>query len=321
MNDFFDYIKKWFATFVAVAATVGFIAVFGDINEVITLGQATIVSLFTITIIAFVWHFTSQKGKVYKHISREKITNRSGYQISKEVKHSDSIHKFELIHRRDYLNIGTGNYFSIRHLRGRNVSRKESDGIVYYEGMDIKTKFSNVQFEALDVRTGKKLTAKNCSGNNDSKFFFVFKIFFETPINPQESFDIQFSIFIKDEVKHLSDEDEFMSVSLRRCKKGVENLVFDIALSIHPNHRCCFKENIFGEAVFVKNTVEDKGELTKDNDEFKILSNSWFKRGFTCLKSEKASSLETTKLYLFSFKQRRPQKTVYAIHFMNDIEG
>jgi hypothetical protein len=315
MEKIIDYFKIWGGLFFTIVAVFGFLNFFGvlQINTDKFRGGLMIILLLLISIATFFIYFIRTKNNVTHHIPKQKFEQRRGYQQSKTEEYGDYIHKYDLVHRRDYLNFKTGNYFSVRHLVGFNASSKDSDGLIYYEGMDIKTKYKNVVIVANDQNNDCQLGVENISGDEHSKFFLAFKIKFVSPLKPGEKFDILFSIYIPNEVQALGTEDEFMSISLKRCMKGVAELKFDIVLNFIPVHRCVIKDNIFKKVVFCKELclAPKPNEFNIDGDEFHSLSLWWFEKE---AKKPKCSMLN---FFLLSSNCKNPKRTVYAIHFTN----
>lgn len=242
--------KKEIAVFVALGTIWGVVSACGIVPS--GYGFFFLIATIILSIsISVIWTIAS----VYKldNKSRLEIEHREGSRRSLTNKYKDKMHKYTYIFRQDLLDYSTSNksgrdFVSIRLLKGRNVSSRASDGIIYFECTEYKTYYKDLRVEAVDMKTLKPLRVEFIDINEKDKYFeFPFKIFFATPLQKNEEFEIAFSITLINELDVLKEDDEIMSISLSRYSKGVEKIEFNVCLnfqpsSVHVEHK---KRNFF----------------------------------------------------------------------------
>ena len=178
----------------------------------------------------------------------EKLNNRMGTLMSSETIDEevlDKAHSFDNIFRQDLLNYTTGDYHSIRILKGKNVEKRPSMCLVYCESTDSKTSFNELVIKAIDLKTGKELSVQPIGNRTAKVYTHKFKIEFASPIANQKDFEIAYYIKIPDELKQLSEDEEVMSITLKRILKDVQSLEFNICLNFEP--RCVNVFKFYGK--------------------------------------------------------------------------
>lgn len=297
------WIGKWWKKEIAVFAAMGTIWGVVAACGIVPKGYGLLFLIATIIlsiIISGVWTIIS----VYKSDSKTQleINHREGSRRSLTNKYKDKKHKYTYIFRQDLLDYSTSNksgrdFVSIRVLKGRNVSSNASDGIVYFECTEYKTYCKDIKIEAIDVKTSQPLRVEFIDINDNNKYFeFPFKIFFATPLQKDEEFEIAFSISLLNELDVLKEDDEIMSISLSRYSKGVEKIEFNVCLnfqpaSVHVEHK---KGNIF----------------EYDNNEVKV-------EQYIPLKEiEKKFDIKWSDIpYIIRWQCRKPKYELYVINY------
>lgn len=239
--NFWSFVKRWWKKQVAVAvfssAVVGFVSAFNIIPE-----KQGIYYLFGVIVlcivVAIVW--TKIDIKFNNETGRD-ISSRLGSMKSLDEKYKDNSHYFTYILRQDLLDYSHQNpagkdFVSFRVLEGKNVSKKLSESITYLECTEYRTLCQNITIKAYDLKTQKELRVEFIDRNEKEKYYdFPFKIFFPSPLLPNEEFEIAFFIKLNNELDVLRDDDEIMSISLSRYKRGVEELEFNVCLNFEPS--------------------------------------------------------------------------------------
>lgn len=173
-------------------------------------------------------------------LSKREATRQS---IAVAPEESDDCHHYSLVHRIDLLEYKKGHFFSLRRLVGVNLSGKPSSFLIYRETSEVKLPLRAVPVRALyRTNTGllQEATVKMVGHDNGGRQFrFPFKIFFPKPIQPDESFDVAYSIMLLGELKVLPKVNELMSISLTRLHKGVDRLVFEVFWDFEPRTVNC----------------------------------------------------------------------------------
>lgn len=166
------------------------------------------------------------------------LNHRFGSQISLRTldeRAFDYIHKYELIYRQDQLDFaGSLDYHSFRQLKGKNISKDISSFLIYTESSDIPIAFDDMNITAQNNISKKTLVVECLHSTNEKRLQHTFKINFDTPIAPNEEFDISYSITIPNELSVYDKKKEIQSISLVRIKHPVEKLVFNICLDFEP---------------------------------------------------------------------------------------
>ena len=180
-----------------------------------------------------------KSSKNTENLIIEQMNNRIGSSRSL-IKYKDMIdnkHKYLSISRYDVLDYTSANYQSIRIFHGTNVSHSTSTDLPYCESTEYKISFNEITVEAYDILSGKKLKVE-CANNspNEKLCTHRFRINFERPLQPNESFHILCYISFPHELSCLSQDKEIMSISLVRIKKKpVNNLSFSVLLNYEPS--------------------------------------------------------------------------------------
>lgn len=248
------WISNWWKKEVAVFATMG--TILGVISACGIVpnkfGFAFLIGIIVLSIIlSAIWTFISLKAS--NKSSGRNINDREGARRSLTNKYEDKVHKITRIFRQDLLDYSLTdkvgkNFVSIRIIRGKNASSQVSDGIVYFECTEYKAYCRDIKINAIDLKTMKRLKVEFIDRNEKEKYFeFPFKIFFSTPLQKNDDFEIAFSIDLLNELDVLKEDDEIMSISLSRYSKGVDELEFNVCLnflpsSVHVEHK---KNNVF----------------------------------------------------------------------------
>lgn len=245
--------KKWFsswwkkevAVFVAMGTILGVVSACGIVpkdGEFIFLTLTVVVSI----VISTIWTFVSLFNII--QISELSIENREGSRRSVTNKYEDKMHKITYLFRQDLLDYSKQNkigrnFVSIRVIKGKNVSSQVSDGLIYFECTEYKTYCKNIKIKAIDLKTNKSLRVEFIDIKEKNKYFeFPFKIYFATPLQKNDEFEIAYSIVLIHELDVLKEDDEIMSLSLSRYLKGVDEIEFNVCLnfcpsSVHVEHK------------------------------------------------------------------------------------
>ncbi|MBF6555963.1 MAG: hypothetical protein IVW52_07260 [Acidimicrobiales bacterium] len=160
---------------------------------------------------------------------------------SADPAHIDTMHHYEEIFRQDMLDYDTGDFYSIRRLKGRNIGRRASQFLLYRESSERKYTFNDAQVKALDVQTKDRLSVEPELGLERLAHTHAFRIHFRKPIEPGESFDVVYNIRLPGELLDLNRDSEVMSISLTRVKNGVDKLTFNVALSFQPQAAVAYR--------------------------------------------------------------------------------
>lgn len=149
----------------------------------------------------------------------------------------DNNHKYSNISRFDILDYNCANYQSIRVFHGTNISKSISSYLPYCESTEFRIGFDDITIVAYDMLTGRKLKVECANDSSKEKLCtHCFRINFEKPLKPGESFHICYYISFPYELHCLSQEKEIMSISLVRLKKKpIDNLFFSILLNFEPS--------------------------------------------------------------------------------------
>ena len=168
--------------------------------------------------------------------SYESSLTRLGSALSTHVidAHRDSNHKYLLLERTDLLDFSSGDFYSIRRIRGRNVSAGLSSFIPYVEHSEKKCSFFDCGIRAYDTLTRAELVVEPFNTQDQKSFAVPFKIFFPSSIPMGAEFDIVYTITLPDELHEIKDSDEIMSVFLGRINHGVDRLQFNVCLPFAP---------------------------------------------------------------------------------------
>lgn len=298
--------KKWFSSLwkkeLASLASAGTILGFLDACGIIPGGYGVITFIIAIlggTCIAIIWNIIV--FNISKHSSGREIDKRIGTSKSLKNAYHDRTHKFTYIFRQDLLDYSSSShgrdFISLRILKGYNSSKCTSDGITYLECTEYRARCSDIKICAIDMKTGNPLRVEFIDRKENDKYYeFPFKIFFQTPLNQGESFEIGFMINLLNELDVLRDDDEIMSISLSRYLKGVDQLEFNVCLNFNPStaHAEHMKKDDF---VYDKNkVVVEKYEPTLDIE--KMFSIEW-----------------SAPPYIIRWKCAKPKYNLYAINY------
>lgn len=299
---FWAFIKRWWKKQVAVAvfssAVIGFVSAFNIIPEkqgIIYLIAVIILSI----VVAIVW--TKVDIKFNNETGRD-ISSRLGSFKSLDEKYKDNSHYFTYILRQDLLDYSTQSakgkdFVSFRVLEGKNVSKKPTESITYLECTEYKTMCQNIEIKAFDLKTQKELRVEFINRNEKAKYYdFPFKIYFSSPLLPNEEFEIAFFIKLNNELDVLRDDDEIMSISLSRYKRGVEELEFNVCLNFEPSS--VQVEYLKNKKLYLHNTKAKVKEYVPQTD----LENT-----FTIQWSETP--------YIIKWKCKKPKCDLYAINY------
>jgi hypothetical protein len=177
-------------------------------------------------------------------VQPEDLPKRLGVGLSTYIKkeHLDDAHKYLLLERIDMLDYSSGNYFSIRRIRGVNVSEGTSFCVPYVEASERRCSFFDCRVRAFDTNSKRELRVQPFIEGNEKEFLHAFRIFFEQGIEVGKEFDIVYSIVLPGELDDLKDSNEIMSIFLGRIKQGIDELRFTVAwnfcpLIVHANCR------------------------------------------------------------------------------------
>jgi hypothetical protein len=231
------------------------------------------------------------------------LNSRMGTGLSLQVnpKHIDTKHRYKNLFRQDLLDYPTGDFYSIRKIKGINVSGEESHYLIYSESSEKKITFKDTEVLAYDCKRKKPLRVEPFEDENLKLFTHAFKIHFEKPVKPNEEFEIVYKIRLPGELNELSSTNEIMSVSLARVVHGVENLEFNVCLNYKPKS--------FYSAVLDNNT--NKYVFT---DELPLLEKyrpqKWYEKLFEIKWSDQP--------WRITWKCKKPQDKLYIINYIKD---
>lgn len=165
------------------------------------------------------------------------INHRIGSQISTRTLNeieNDNIHQFSLLYRQDQLKFDSLNYYSYRILKGTNISKNISSYLIYTESTDIPISFENIKIKARNNINGKILVIECLHSTTEKRLQHTFKINFDQPIEPNQTFDISYSIEILNEMSVYDKFKEIQSISLVRIKHPISKLIFNVCLDFEP---------------------------------------------------------------------------------------
>lgn len=164
------------------------------------------------------------------------LASRLGSALSLYVDpgHVDASHRYDYVFRQDLLDYPSGDYYSIRRLKGRNVTDRPSTGMLYVECSEQKITFDDTGSRAYDTETRARLVVESLLPRHERLFRHAFRILFPRPMSPGEQFDVTFAIRVPGELKVLSPIEEIMSIALVRLVHGVGRLDFNVCLNFEP---------------------------------------------------------------------------------------
>jgi hypothetical protein len=166
----------------------------------------------------------------------ELLSRRVATELSLKVLpgHLDETHHYTSVERLDLLNHPSGDYVSVRRLRGFNATDSLSHSLVYVENSENKFTFHDMRIVAKDSSTQRDLVVEPLEQPDKKLFTHAFRIYFSKPLEPNENFDIVYSLRAPGELEWLDSEKEMMSISLVRARRGVDSLRFEVALDFYP---------------------------------------------------------------------------------------
>ena len=162
------------------------------------------------------------------------LASRLGTGLSLQTGHADHNHHYTAIERTDLLDYTSGDFVSIRRLKGVNVTDRLSSSLIYSEASESKCTFESTGVVAYDCETREPLVVEPLAQRDEPLFAHAFRVFFDQPISPGEDFDVVYRIRLPGELRVLSPTNEIMSISLVRAVHGVDHLRFNIALNFKP---------------------------------------------------------------------------------------
>ena len=174
------------------------------------------------------------------------LTHRMGSNLSLKTSNKieyDHTHQYDLLYRQDQINFETSDYNSFRQIKGRNVSKNISSYLIYTESTDIPVAFKDITINAINNTNNKSLVVECLHSTTDKRMQHIFKINFDEPIHPNQTFDISFSLTIPNELSVYDPDKEIQSISLVRIKNPVGKLVFNICLNFQPRVAKVFSNN------------------------------------------------------------------------------
>jgi len=192
------------------------------------------------------WQSFQDEGSEQEPTSEEKqvsiqnfsslLSSRLGTGLSLQVnpEHVDNIHHYSLVYRQDLLDYKTGDFYSIRRLAGFNTGDHLSAYLIYSESSEQKITFRDTGVKAIDLNTGNELVVESTEDPEKMSFTHAFRIYFPKPLAYKQKFDVGYCIILPGELKVLSKENEIMSISLVRIKKGADRLEFNVCLNFKP---------------------------------------------------------------------------------------
>ena len=242
-REWFQYWwKKQLAVLAAFGAVLGFIDAFGVIPEKFGF-LFLFLTLLVSVIVASIWAVVDYRKDQERGTGTDTIIkDREGSRRSLSEQYEDTCHRILSILRQDMLDYASDDslngrdFVSFRIIKGVNVSKRPTDGFIYFECTEYKCRYKDIKIRAKDVETGEELRVEFLNLNPSEKYFeFPFKIYFRRQLNPDETFHIAFFIDLLNELDVLKKDGEYMSISLSRYLKGVEELQFNVCLNFKPS--------------------------------------------------------------------------------------
>lgn len=282
----------------------------GDVIDLSKLGLTgvltVLLSTLTIVLLDYIYKILSEGSSLnnpeHKKIS-DHVRERIGTSYSQQTadkRYVDNKHSFSSILRQDLLDHSTGDYFSFRRLKGTNVSSNISDGLIYCESTDYKIAFEDITIEAIDTKTGESLTVEALNNIHEKRITHAFKIHFPRPLKNNESFDIAYSIFLPKELECLDSNEEIMSISLSRIKKGLEHLSFNVCLDFKPRAvRIYKKSKLSGKLILIESQDTDIELYEPQTDLEKRFFIEW-----------------STSPYIIKWSNSKPVNSLYVIKYI-----
>jgi hypothetical protein len=162
---------------------------------------------------------------------------------------ADHRNRYTAIRRIDFLDYESGDFVSVRRLRGVNTSDEVSSYVLYQEASENKCRFREMGVVARDYVSGADLYVEAVADGTKARMTHPFRVFFPQPLQQGESFDLIYRIVLPGELGVLSIDHEMMSISLVRAVRGVERLDFDVVLNYRPRAVDVTCANSHGAAV------------------------------------------------------------------------
>jgi NAD-dependent SIR2 family protein deacetylase len=164
------------------------------------------------------------------------LISRLGTGLSLQVNpdHIDTTHHYTHVFRKDLLDYASGDFVSIRRLKGINASDRLTSHIVYSESSERKLTFRQTAVRAFDCDSRTPLVVEPMRHEDEMAFTHAYRIFFPRSLSPGENFDVVHRITLPGELEVLSPNNEIMSISLARVQLGIDRLQFNVCLSFAP---------------------------------------------------------------------------------------
>lgn len=179
-------------------------------------------------------HLTRQEqaAKFQKDIIVSRLG--TGLSLGFEDAAVDRVHKYSLLRRTDLLDYRSGDFVTIRRLKGFNTSDAISSYLLYCESTERKCTFAETETIAFDFVSQQPLLVEPTEGFTKRLFTHTFRIYFPRPIAPGQEFDIVYKLKLPGELAELSQVDEMMSLSLVRIEQPVSRVEFNVVLNFQP---------------------------------------------------------------------------------------
>lgn len=303
--------KKITTVFIVITTITGFITGFNLIpdNYLILSFIIAIVSWIIISIIWIIISSIYTANKTTDTSIKDRIGSFKSMSPDLDV-FADKTHKYIYIKRQDLLDYsqmnpnGGRDFVSIREIKIKNVSKFSSSSITYVECTEYKIYSSLINVQAYDIATGKRLKVEFIDCHPEKKYnTFPIKIHFQRPLLPQETYEIVFCINLKNELEVLNEDNEFMSICLHRCIKGVEHLEFNVCLNFEPKavtieySKDKNEQNMRFKIVKDKPTISKYIPRTKYENQFNI---NWFSEPY---KINWSCNNPNGKIYIIKYRK------------------
>lgn len=181
----------------------------------------------------------------------------------RKAEHVDNTHHYELIFRQDMLDYDTGDFYSLRRLRGRNVSQRPTSWVPYRESSENQFTFADADVTAFDYETRAPLDV-DPELKHQKSHTHAFRIHFARPIEPGEPFDVVYNIRLPGELNELRHESEVMSISLVRVAKRLGELIFNVVANFKPTAAAAYYLTKTGKFVACRETPRVEPYVPED---------------------------------------------------------
>lgn len=144
--------------------------------------------------------------------------------LSLAERYADREHAYESITSIGYIDQGR-TYWATITLEGVNVTAQATRWVPYAFTAVGAQHFKDTDFHATDLLTGANLPPPQLS-DQDSPNVFPCRVFFNTPVQPQQRFRIQLSYVLR--AVMLEEQRDYDMLHLLRFPRGIQSLIFGL---------------------------------------------------------------------------------------------